>query len=95
MRGRIACKEELVKRNLLHREAAVCNVCNNDEFVNHLFFRYRAVWDVWCMWLADWAVISCFLGDALAFFLTWNNCPVDIARRKVWRMSFFTIVWSI
>ncbi|EOX95147.1 Uncharacterized protein TCM_004701 [Theobroma cacao] len=96
MKGRIVCKEELVKRNLLHREAAVCNVCNNDvESINHLFFICRAVWDVWCMWLADWGNISCFPGDAPAFFLAWNNCPVDIARRKVWRMSFFTIVWSI
>ncbi|WRX11383.1 Ribonuclease H domain - like 9 [Theobroma cacao] len=83
MKGRIVCKEELVKRNLLHREAAVCNVCNNDvESVNHLFFICRAIWDVWCMWLADWGIISCFPGHAPAFFLAWNNCPVDIARSK-------------
>ncbi|XP_021290619.1 uncharacterized protein LOC110421355 [Herrania umbratica] len=50
---------------------------------------------VWSWWLAEWGISWCILGDATSFFVAWNTCPMKVAKRKVWRMSFLTIVWSL
>lgn len=30
-----------------------------------------------------------------AFFVAWNSCFVEVLKKKIWRMSFFIIVWFI
>lgn len=49
MKGRVAVKEDLVKRNLVQRDATLCTLCNREaESVGHLFFSCLESWKVWC-----------------------------------------------
>lgn len=80
----------------MQRDAVVCLLCNKGvEPVNHLFFTCFEAWRVCNWWLAEWGISWCILGDATTFFVAWNTCSMKVAKRKVWRMSFFTIVWSL
>ena len=51
MRGRIATKDQLLKKGLLDGNLDICTFCKADsESIGHLFFLYAFSWQIWMHW---------------------------------------------
>ncbi|XVF82519.1 hypothetical protein PTKIN_Ptkin16aG0055800 [Pterospermum kingtungense] len=94
--GKLAVKVELRKRGLLQDHNDFCVICNKEsESVQHLFFQYHFSWRIWSRWLSLWGVAWCAPLGPIPFFQAWmETLPTGVCDR-LWKMSFFAIVWSI
>ncbi|XVF83508.1 hypothetical protein PTKIN_Ptkin16aG0494200 [Pterospermum kingtungense] len=93
---RVAVKEELVKRNLIHYDVPLCAFCKEEmETVDHLFCHCQFTWSMWSHWMKVWGVLWCCPKDVGALLSTQQGLlPMGMCV-KVWMMCFFAGVWSI
>ncbi|KAF1877282.1 hypothetical protein Lal_00012053, partial [Lupinus albus] len=96
IRGRFPTWDELFKRNVIIRvDDMLCIFCNNHvETVDHLFVSCdfaSSIWKCFYAWLQISVINPSLVLDSLKLhdFVRRGCCP------KLWRMFWFTVVWSL
>ncbi|XVE60389.1 hypothetical protein DITRI_Ditri05aG0124900 [Diplodiscus trichospermus] len=94
--GGIAVKEVLVSRGLLQGADIKCPLCNlENETISHLFFSCRFSWNIWSLWCCMWDIRWVCNKAPWSFFSEWCHILPPNSCDKLWRISFYAIVWSI
>ncbi|EOY17298.1 Uncharacterized protein TCM_036449 [Theobroma cacao] len=92
----ISVKTELMKRNLILENQALCVICNQKlDSVRHLSFTCDEVWKIWGRWCLDWKVNWVIHESPKFLFLAWNSLCVSNDKLKIWILVFYVITWSI
>lgn len=93
---KIEVKEELVSRGVIQDNQSSCVLCNKEkESVNRLFIFCSKMWKVWAGWCDVFGYQWSAPGNVKLFFESWNNCYMGHADERIWRMSYFVVVWTI
>ncbi|XVF82174.1 hypothetical protein PTKIN_Ptkin16aG0024000 [Pterospermum kingtungense] len=94
--GKVAIKAELNKRGILRSSDTRCVFFNSEEeSVTHLFFLCDLLRQVWEAWLERWNVSLCAPSNPILFLLSWNLAVHDRGNNQIWKMGFFSIIWTI
>lgn len=94
---RVPTKENLQKKGIIHDQSELlCCLCKqNLESGAHLFISCKFTYFVW-MQVLNWFGISTALAGNLEALLTqFNGLLSGRGSRRVWRMLWFGIIWSI
>ena len=95
-RGRIAVKEQLVRRGLLDTSLASCTFCKVEcESIGHLFFSCYSSWKIWMYCCSLWGLHWVVHHDPSTMFMAWQHALPDKYSKELWIMSFYAITWSI
>ncbi|XVF83481.1 hypothetical protein PTKIN_Ptkin16aG0491300 [Pterospermum kingtungense] len=94
LKGRVAVKDNLVARNVIHSSEAICSFCGcPGESINHIFFSCYGSWCIWTHWCKIWGIKLAANKDAWSNFIEWQSLlPTN---NVVWKISFCAILWSI
>ncbi|XVF79235.1 hypothetical protein PTKIN_Ptkin14bG0204400 [Pterospermum kingtungense] len=94
LKGRVAVKDNLVARNVIHSSEAICSFCGcPGESINHIFFSCYGSWCIWTHWCKIWGIKWAANKDAWSNFIEWQFLLPT--KNVVWKISFCAILWSI
>ncbi|KAF1894618.1 hypothetical protein Lal_00033676, partial [Lupinus albus] len=96
VRRRLPTKDELFKRNVIVKvEDMVCMLCNNHvETINYLFVSCDFVTSIW-KGFYSWLQILVLAPNSVLDSLELHESICSGSCAKLWRMLWFTIVWSV
>lgn len=96
LHGKIGVKVELAVRGIFHESSNLCVLCIVDkETCCHLFTKCNETWKIWGMWCKLFNISWITPGFVVTFFEAWNNCHVGKHNSRLWKLAYFTIVWTI
>ncbi|GMI94762.1 hypothetical protein HRI_003145500 [Hibiscus trionum] len=93
---KIPTKSELRKRGMISNSSLFCDFCGiAEEAPSHLFCECVTTWSLWQKWCKLWDINLVMPSNPRDLLLWWFECQPSIREVQVWRLSFFSMVWTI
>src|SRR5262249_4406967 len=96
LKNRLNTRDRLCNLGLISSTENICLFClNNTETIDHLLLLCPKVYNLWCDLICWWGCDWVLPGSFLQLFSSNVSLACGKAQKKVWRIVFYTAVWTI
>lgn len=94
--GKLNTRTKLAKLGMITLAEDKCTLCGEaNECCDHLLLHCPFSWNLWQWWMNIWGISWAFPSKIRSSYEQWQFPRGGILFKKVWKASFFVIMWTI